>query len=129
MPVMPPGTQPTFSSGTHKNLYDQAQQTSFCSSCHSSFQLRYSSIIRQQCSDTPPLHTASLVLAVLIPLYGTIEVLLLPIADYCVNRHRYEEPALSDHERTKALKDFRLALFTASEGLISCIKAIYKKEK
>lgn len=51
MPVMPPGTQPTFSSGTHKNLYDQAQQTSFCSSCHSSFQLRYSSIIRQQCSD------------------------------------------------------------------------------
>ena len=58
MPVMPPGTQPTFSSGTHKNLYDQAQQTSFCSSCHSSFQLRYSSIIRQQCSDTPPLHTA-----------------------------------------------------------------------
>lgn len=54
---------------------------------------------------------------------------LLPIADYCVKRHRYEEPALSDHERTKALKDFRLALFTASEGLISCIKAIYKKEK
>lgn len=54
---------------------------------------------------------------------------LLPIADYCVKRHRYEEPALSDHERTKALKDFRLALFTASEGLISCIKAIYTKEK
>ena len=54
---------------------------------------------------------------------------LLPIADYCVKRHRYEEPALSDHERTKALKDFRLAPFTASEGLISCIKAIYKKEK
>ena len=45
MPVMPPGTQPTFSSGTHKNLYDQAQQTSFCSSCHSSFQLRYSTKI------------------------------------------------------------------------------------
>ena len=52
MPLMPPGTQPAFSSGTHKNLYDQAQQTSFYSSCHSSFQLRYSSIIRQQCSDT-----------------------------------------------------------------------------
>lgn len=34
MPLMPPGTQPVFSSGMHRNLYDQAQQTSFCSSCH-----------------------------------------------------------------------------------------------
>lgn len=52
---------------------------------------------------------------------------LLPIADYYINRQQYEEPALSDHKRTKALKNFRLALFTANEGLSSCIKSIYKK--
>lgn len=54
---------------------------------------------------------------------------LNPIAEYCYYRKIYELPNIPDEQRTQASNKFRLALFTATNGLTDCIQAIYKKRK
>ena len=54
---------------------------------------------------------------------------LNPIADYIYYRSIFESPSYTRRERNKALDKFRLSLFTATNGLTDCIKAIYKDTK
>lgn len=51
------------------------------------------------------------------------------IAEYCYYRKVYELINIPDEQKTQALNKFRLALFTATNGLTDCIQEIYKKEK
>ena len=53
---------------------------------------------------------------------------LNPIAEYCCYRKVYATKNISDKTRTQALNKYRLALFTAANGLTDCIKAIYAKQ-
>ena len=54
---------------------------------------------------------------------------LNPIAEYCYYRKLYDNPDTKNKQRTMAQEKFRLALFTATNGLTDCIKAIYKNTK
>lgn len=52
-----------------------------------------------------------------------------PIANYIYYPSIFESPSYTRHERNTALDKFRLSLFTATNGLTDCIKAIYKNTK
>ena len=57
------------------------------------------------------------------------ENVLNPIANYIYYLSIFESPSYTRHERNTALDKFRLSLFTATNGLTDCIKAIYKNTK